>query len=257
MGIILGREFKRSQKAWDLYVAWANKWDGLKGRGHDGHMYECFHTLSQQTAEKEFIRALAGKREWMDYTLTLKARKISGAEGFMVMFRIAGNEDRTWWNLGGWGNTADGIEADGTMDSKPGHIETGRWYDLKVTVSGKNVKCWLDGELIHDINYDAGGKVTSLYAVAATDQATGDLIVKVVNANAGPLETQVDLSGAKNLGSTATATVLTSESGTDENSLAEPVKVSPKTETLKIGGNKFTRTFPGNSFTVLRIPAGK
>ena len=60
----------------------------------------------RQTAEKEFIRALAGQREWTDYTLTLKARKISGAEGFLVLFRINGNDDRTWWNIGGWGNTA-------------------------------------------------------------------------------------------------------------------------------------------------------
>jgi hypothetical protein len=35
-------------------------------------------------AEKEFIRALAGDRDWTDYTLTLKARKISGAEGFLI-----------------------------------------------------------------------------------------------------------------------------------------------------------------------------
>ena len=241
--VLFASDFTKDTKGWKLLG------NGAEWKVQDGAL--------RQMAEKEFIRAIAGKREWMDYTLTLKARKISGAEGFMVMFRISGNEDRTWWNLGGWGNMSDAIEADGTMDSKPGHIETGRWYDLKVTVNGKNVKCWLDGELIHDINYDAGGKVTSLYAVAATDKATGDLIVKVVNANAGPLETEVDLSGAKNLAATATATVLTSDSGSDENTLAEPTKVSPKTETLKISGSKFTRTFPGNSFTVLRIPAGK
>ena len=241
--VLFASDFTKDTKGWKLLG------NGAEWKVQDGAL--------RQSAEKEFIRAIAGKREWMDYTLTLKARKISGAEGFMVMFRISGNEDRTWWNLGGWGNMSDAIEADGTMDSKPGHIETGRWYDLKVTVNGKNVKCWLDGELIHDINYDAGGKVTSLYAVAATDKATGDLIVKVVNANAGPLETEVDLSGAKNLAATATATVLTSDSGSDENTLAEPTKVSPKTETLKISGSKFTRTFPGNSFTVLRIPAGK
>ena len=241
--VLFASDFTKDTKGWKLLG------NGAEWKVQDGAL--------RQMAEKEAIRAIAGKREWTDYTITLKARKISGAEGFLVMFRISGNEDRVWWNLGGWGNTADAIEADGTMDSKPGHIETGRWYDLKVTVNGKNVKCWLDGELIHDINYDAGGKVTSLYAVAATDQATGDLIVKVVNANAGPLETEVDLSGAKNLDGTATVTVLTSESGTDENTLAEPTKVSPKTETLKISGSKFTRTFPGNSFTVLRIPAGK
>jgi alpha-L-arabinofuranosidase len=207
----------------------------------------------RQSAEKEFIRALAGKREWVDYTLTLKARKISGAEGFLILFRINGNEDRTWWNIGGWNNTADGIEAGGTLDSKPNHIETDRWYDIKVVVSGKYVKCYLDGKLIHDLNYDAGGKVTSLYAVAATDEASGDLIVKVVNADTRPLETEVDLAGAKNLTGQGTAIVLTSDSGTDENSLAEPTKVSSKTEPLKFSGTNIKRSFPGNSFSVLRL----
>ena len=134
-------------------------------------------------------------QSWTDYTLTLKARKISGAEGFLVLFRINGDEDRTWWNIGGWGNTQDAIESGGTLDSKPGHIETGRWYDLKLTVSGKNVKCYLDGELVHDWITTRAGKISSLYATAATRRQTGDVIVKVVNANAAPLETEVDLSG--------------------------------------------------------------
>ncbi len=237
--VLFESDFSKDTKGWKLLG------NGAQWKTQDGAL--------RQSAEKEFIRALAGKREWTDYTLTLKARKISGAEGFMVLFRIGGNEDRTWWNLGGWGNTATGVEAGETLDSKPSHIETDRWYDLKVVVSGKNVKCYLDGKVIHDLNYDAGGKVTSLYAVAATDKATGDLIVKVVNANAKPLETQVDLSGAKNLTGTGTATVLTSASGTDENSLAEPTKVSPKTEAVKFSGTSLKRSFPGNSFTVLRL----
>jgi alpha-L-arabinofuranosidase len=207
----------------------------------------------RQTAEKECIRALAGDKKWTDYTLTLKARKISGAEGFLILFRINGDEDRIWWNIGGWGNTQDAIESGGPLDSKPGHVETGRWYDIKLTVAGKHVKCWLDGQLIHDLDYDSGGKINSLYATSATDEKSGDIIVKVINANAQPLETEVNLAGEKNLTGKGMATVLTSESPTDENSLANPTKVSPKTETMKFSGTSFKRLFPGNSFTVLRL----
>ena len=220
----------------------------------DGAEWKAVDAALRQTAEREFIRAIAGKRDWTDYTLTLKARKISGAEGFLILFRLGGNDDRTWWNLGGWGNTADGIEAGGTLDSKAGHIETDRWYDLKLTVSGKNVKCWLDGALIHDLDYDLTSQVASLYSVAATDAKTGDLIVKVVNANVNPLETEINLGDAK-LSGQGTATVLTSESGVDENSLAEPTKVSPKTEAVNFSGPTLKRSFPGNSFTVLRLKA--
>jgi hypothetical protein len=44
---------------------------------------------------------LAGDKFWTDYTLTLKARKISGLEGFLNLFRIAKNGDRIWRNIGG------------------------------------------------------------------------------------------------------------------------------------------------------------
>jgi alpha-L-arabinofuranosidase len=236
--VLYESDFSKGTKGWKLF-----------GNGADWNVQD---GVLRQTAEKEFIRALAGKRDWSDYTLTLKARKISGSEGFLVLFHINSSEDRTWWNIGGWNNTADGIEAGETLDSKPRHIDTGRWYDLKVTVSGNHVKCWLDGEIIHDLNYDAGGKINSLYATAATDAQTGGLIVKVVNADTKPLETELDLSRAS-LSGQGTATVLTSENGADENSLAEPTKVSPKTEPVSFTGTSLKRSFPGNSFTVLRL----
>jgi hypothetical protein len=60
----------------------------------DGAAWSATGGALRQTAEKEFIRALAGDKSWTDYTLTLKARKISGAEGFLILFRIGGNEDQ-------------------------------------------------------------------------------------------------------------------------------------------------------------------
>ena len=237
--VLFASDFSGGTKGWKLLG------NGADWKAQDG--------VLRQSAEKEFLRALAGKRDWTDYTLTLKARKISGAEGFLILFRISGNEDRTWWNIGGWGNTQDGIEAGETLDSKPSHIDADRWYDLKVTVSGKNVKCWLDGEIIHDLNYDAGGKLMSLYATSATDEKSGDVIVKVVNASATAVETEVILSGVTNLSGKGLATVLTSNSGADENSLETPTKVSPKTESVSFTGTGLKRSFPGNSFTVLRL----
>ena len=240
--VLFASDFSNGSTGWKLLG------DGAEWKTQDGAL--------RQTAEKESIRALAGEKSWTDYTLTLKARKISGAEGFLILFRIGGDDDRTWWNVGGWGNTQDAIESGGTLDSKSSHIETDRWYDLKLTVAGKHVQCWLDGELIHDVDFDAGGKINSLYATAAMDATSGDLIVKVVNASAGPLETELDLSGAKNLSGKGTATLLTSENPTEENSLDNPTKVAPKLEPVSFSGTTLTRTFPGNSFTVLRLKTG-
>jgi alpha-L-arabinofuranosidase len=211
----------------------------------------------RQTAEKEFVRALAGQRGWTNYTFTLKARKISGREGFLILFHIASDEGRNWWNIGGWENSQDGIEFGDTLDRKDSHIETGRWYDIKLVVIGSHAKCYLDGQLIHDVDFEKSASIRSLYACASHDDATGDVIVKVVNASAKPLETKLDLNGAKNLTGQGTATVLTSASGLDENSLAEPTKVSPKTSAVNFTGATLTQTFPGNSFTVLRLSATK
>jgi alpha-L-arabinofuranosidase len=207
----------------------------------------------RQTAEKEFIRALAGDRNWTNYTLTLQARKISGAEGFLILFRIRADGDRLWWNIGGWGNTADAIEAGERLGSKPGSVETGRWYDLKVVVTGNHVQCYRDGKVEHDIDYDLVGDVASLYAVTARDDRTGDLILKVVNVNHKPLETEIKIEGATNLTGKGTAVVLTSEDSTDENSLDNPTKVSPTTAPVTFSGTTWRRSFPGNSFTVLRL----
>jgi len=207
----------------------------------------------RQSAEKEFVRAIAGDRNWTNYTFSLKARKLGGKEGFLVLFHIDEKDDRTWWNIGGWGNTQNAIESSASLDGKPGEIKTGQWYDIRVEVKDRTIKCYLNGQLIHDVVAEPVQKITSLYACASKDDLTGDVIVKVVNAGEAPLETKLDLAGAKNLTGRGTAVVLTSESGMDENSLAEPAKVSPKTEPVSFAGTSVTRSFPGNSFTVLRL----
>ncbi len=210
----------------------------------------------QENAEKEFVRALAGDKAWTDCTLTLKARKMGGREGFLILFHIKEDEDRIWWNIGGWGNTQDAIESgSGAIDSQPSRIESNRWYDLKIQIAGAHVKCYLDGQLVHDVDYESSAGIKAIHACAARDEKSGDLIVKVVNASAEPLETTIELAGAQNLSGTGQATVLTSGNGMDENSIDEPMKVSPKTEAVKFTGGSVRRSFPGNSFTVLRLRA--
>jgi alpha-L-arabinofuranosidase len=206
----------------------------------------------RQSAPGEANRALAGDKSWTDYTLSLKARKISGSEGFLILFHIGDENARTWWNIGGWGNSKSGIESGGGIDLKPGHIETGRWYDIKLTVVGNTAQCWLDGRLIHDVNVGKAAGIRSLYASAATDSTTKDLIVKVVNADTKSHETVIHLPGA-NMTGKCKVTVLTSKHATDENSLAEPAKVVPRTEAASFDGQNLKHDFPANSFTVLRV----
>jgi len=113
------------------------------------------------------------------------------------------------------------------------------------------VKGYLDGTLVQEV---AGPRanVDGLLASAARDEESGDVIVKVVNAGFSPIRAVVELKGAGALSGSGTAVVLGSASPLDENTLDEPVKVSPKTETVRFSGRSLVRVFPGNSLTVIR-----
>ncbi len=70
-------------------------------------------------------------------------------------------------------------------------IATNRTYDVKIEVRGTRVRLFLDGELQGSFNDD---KVTEPFAQVLTkDDATGDLILKVVNDQDIPAEAAIDL----------------------------------------------------------------
>jgi alpha-L-arabinofuranosidase len=210
----------------------------------------------RQTSSATDVRAVVGDPAWSDYTYTLKARKLGGAEGFLIMFHVLDNDNYAWWNLGGWGNSRHAIEvARGGGKSLLGRevrgkIETGRWYDIRIETQGQRIRCFLDGKLVHDVNY---GSSSPVYAVAG--QAGGEVILKVVNAAAAPQETVIKLRGAGKVERKGAAIVLTSEKPADENSLAEPMKVAPVTRTIDNVAAEFRHTFPPNSVTILRLKA--
>ncbi len=230
--------------------------DGWKLLG-DGAEWKVQAGALRQTEEREFIRALAGDRTWTDYTLELKARKLAGLEGFLILFHINDDENRVWWNIGGWNNTQNAVNLDdNSVDPKPGCIETNHWYDIRVEVAGGAIKCWLDGQLVHDIRPPATA-ANSLYASATRDLQNGEVVLKIVNAASEPFETDINLAGVKKLSGPGRAIVLTSGNPKDENSPDSPGIVLPMTETFEVSGSGFRRTLPGNSFTVLRIKANE
>jgi hypothetical protein len=113
----------------------------------------------RQTATAIDCRALIGEDHWGDYTLSVRARKLSGKEGFLILFNVTDNDNWTWWNVGGWVNTKYGLETSVNGQKTalgspvPGKLKTGEWYDLRVELSGLNVRCYLNNALIHDASY--------------------------------------------------------------------------------------------------------
>ena len=210
----------------------------------------------RQTTSLENTQAHAGNASWSDYTVNLKARKLGGAEGFLIMFHVKDEQNWVWWNLGGWGNREHGIELceNGAKSSLgnhvPGRIETDRWYDIRVELNSGNIRCYLDGHFIHDVNYP---QVKPLYACASHAKTPGEVILKVVNVSKNEQPTDIRLNGVTNVHGPANVIVLTSEKPTDENSLTELIKVAPVTKTLDVGEPSFRHVFPGNSVTVIRL----
>jgi alpha-N-arabinofuranosidase len=96
-------------------------------------------------------------------------------------------------------------------------------------------------------------EVKSLFYSALRDSKTGKLIVKVVNRADTAQSVQIEISGAKAIAAKGTATVLKAENRDATNSLKEPKKVVPVTETVDSLGTNFTRSFPPCSITVLEL----
>lgn len=206
----------------------------------------------KQSAIAPGITAFVGDTSWTDYTISLKARKISGENGFQIYFHNRNNHERVRWDLGGYWNSVHVMEIGITSESMKASIETGRWYDIRIEIRGNSVKGYLDGKLVQEVA-DNRANVKSLCASAARDDKSGDIILKIVNTGFEPLDTQIDLKGAGTVSGNGKAIVLTSASPLDENTLDEPTKVSPTTEMVKLAGSTLTRTFPGNSLTVIRL----
>jgi BNR repeat-containing family member/Domain of Unknown Function (DUF1080) len=141
------KDIKVTKAGRTLYAGDFSK--GLPGWKTTGGQWQAASGVLRQTSEDNGVRAVTGDPKWSDYTLTLKARKLGGKEGFLIIFGSPGDDTKSWWNLGGWGNTAHGLEfPGGSAPHVPGKIETGRWYDIRVEVRGPTVKCYLDGKLV-------------------------------------------------------------------------------------------------------------
>jgi alpha-L-arabinofuranosidase len=192
-----------------------------------------------------------GQEGWSDYTLSLKARKLSGGEGFLIVFGRK-DRDRYWWNLGGWGNSQHAIEFNQTPIGRPvrGQIETNRWYDIKVELNSRHIRCYFDGHLVHDATAPSTQR---FFAVAGRESRSGDVIIKAINSGAEAISATLNLRGVDRVAPSALVTLLQSAGLSDNNSLDEPTKVVPVKSTIDKAGTTFSHNFAPNSLTVLRL----
>ena len=209
-----------------------------------------------QTGRGEGLIYLDGSRINSDhYELRLKARKDGGVEGFLIVFNYQDDRNYCWLNIGGWGNGQHAIEQvmeGGKMQTamRPGKVETGRWYDVRIQVDGDYVKCWLDDELLFDTRL----KVNTAYGVFANAQIedkTGEMIVKVANTGDQCSTAVINLG---DFNATSGRVIrLSSASGADENSIDAPTNVHPMEDRIDVSGNKLQVEIPAFSLNIFRL----
>jgi alpha-L-arabinofuranosidase len=234
--------------------------DGLQGWRRAGGEWTTRDRVLIQSANTENIHATTGDRNWKDYTYELKARKTEGMEGFLVLFHVSNPGDYIWFNVGGWNNTRTAMEkAENGAKSEIGNaatntVETGRWYDVKIEVEGRAIRCFLDGALVCQATDEPAPQPAPLYANATSDPATGDVFLHVVNVSAQARSVEFNLKGVTTVAGSATCQEMSGDP-LDVNTIEQPQKVAPKTTQISGVGTTFTHDLPAHSVSVIKLNA--
>lgn len=195
-----------------------------------------------------------GDTSWSNYTYTVKAKKLSGNEGFLIPFAVKDQKNFYHWNIGGWNNTRSVVEEalGGTKnivsDIRNVNIQTNRWYEIKVVVNKDTITCYLDNKEMHVIKVP---EVFPVYQTVSKDEETGDIIVKLVNTQPDDRNITIKLDNC-NITGEGTVEVLANEDSEAENSLKNPKKVIPVISKIEIIEN-YEYRMPAHSVSIFRI----
>ena len=111
----------------------------------------------RQTGTSSDIVKTFGHSDWNHYEITLDARKLSGNEGFLVLFYVHNATHFCWLNIGGWGNTQDAIQQAIGQHNPMAlvmhptiHVKKGHWYHVRLRCNGPHIQAWVDGKKCFD-----------------------------------------------------------------------------------------------------------
>ena len=188
--------------------------------------------------------------------MTVHATKNGGSEGFLIIFDYKDEQNYSWLNLGGWGNSKHAIEqckngSKSTLADVSGKLTTGKTYTIRVKKEGQKVTCYLDGEKILETNLK-NYAAQLVYTSANIDDDTNTLYVKLVNTQATAAETTLSFTNGRAV--SGQAEVLSSPNGTDENTLGSPYYITPKTQNITVADDgTITYNCAPYSVNVLRL----
>jgi len=212
----------------------------------------------RQSSDEEGTLAYDGDQSWTNYTLHLKAKKLSGDEGFLIAFHLHDDQNYWRWNVGGWGNTRSAIQrieegsAQEVGRAARTTLTTGRWYDVRIEVADGTIKCYLDDKLTNQAQERPRPPIDPLYAAISRSSKTGELFVKVVNTSATDLPLDLNVQGAEVASPEIKGWILKGEPS-DVNTVRNPTKISPEPFTVRVTPGHFTLQLPQHSVTVFRL----
>jgi alpha-L-arabinofuranosidase len=131
-------------------------------------------------------------------------------------------------------------------------IENGRWYTMRVDVIGRDMKFYLDGNLLDEVIDTPGHPEKTVFASATKDSSSGAVWLHLVNTAAFAQPVRLDLTGSPRVDSTAAGQILKSDAAS-YNSITNPTLVVPQKLTIKHVSHSFVYTLPANSVAVIDI----
>lgn len=189
------------------------------------------------------------------YIITVKGEMLYGRRGFMLQYGNRDEKNRYQWEIGGWQNMDSALTQDiagrnSCLTQSSFTVAADREYELKLEIEGRHLRAYIDGELIHEIHH-APVKIEPLYTAASIDRQSGDVIVKLVNVQKRPIDTVLHMEGIEQ--AKGTAYIMSGFALKDENSFAEPLKVSPREEEIQLTQGCCSCHIDGESVQVLRF----
>ncbi len=211
--------------------------------------------LEQTSARRTLPAILKTPIQGRKYTITLKARKNAGSEGFIVAFNYVGHDSYCWLTFGSMSNSSHVIEqgvANGRLQISraEGKIETGHWYDVKIDVDGNNVTAYLDGQEVVSGTLQ-GIVLPGIFSSASTADNGKEMIVKIVNTSAMSETANLDLGTFKTDGGTLIQ--MKSASGEAENTLLNPTNVYPTTKRISLDASNPQFVVEPYSLNIIRL----
>lgn len=91
-----------------------------------------------------------------------------------------------------------------------------------------------------------------LFASSVINKNNDEIYIKIANVNKEDQNVKINLKGLKNAVE-ARCITLTSKNPTDENTLDNPEKITPKESSLQLDGNRLQTTIPASSFCVIIV----